>query len=116
MAIDCGNQLGMCALFNHNTATIDLCVLIMITPTSFTTSQCHVLSQNAVIEGTYLAMEYMSTRNGGKGGTVINVASMGGQSILSCDHSCGQTSSTSKVPLIPKPIHVNVCDRLLEIL
>ena len=109
MAIDCGNQLGTCALFNHNTVTIDSCVLIMITPTSFTTS--HVLSQNAVIEGTYLAMEYMSTRNGGKGGTVINVASMGGQSILSCGHSCGQ-----KVVLTLAYkcfyMYLNVCDKL----
>ena len=38
--------------------------------------------QCAVIEGTYLAFEYMSTKNGGKGGTVINVSSMGGQSSL----------------------------------
>ena len=36
--------------------------------------------QHAVIEGTYLALEYMSTNNGGKGGTVVNVSSLAGQS------------------------------------
>ena len=32
----------------------------------------------AVIEGTFLAVEYMSESNGGRGGTVVNVASFGG--------------------------------------
>lgn len=36
-----------------------------------------------MIEGTYLAFEYMSTRSGGKGGTVVNVSSMGGKSLAS---------------------------------
>ena len=34
--------------------------------------------QIAVIEGTFLAIEHMSERKGGHGGTVINVASFGG--------------------------------------
>lgn len=42
--------------------------------------------QCAVIEGTWLAFKYMSTKNGGKGGTVINVSSMGGQ--FSFMHAC----------------------------
>ncbi len=32
-----------------------------------------------MIEGTYLGIEYMSTKRGGRGGTIINVASMGGK-------------------------------------
>ena len=32
-----------------------------------------------MIEGTFLAIEYMSENNGGRGGTVINVASFGGE-------------------------------------
>ena len=35
--------------------------------------------QIAVIEGTFLAIEHMSERKGGQGGTVINVASFGGR-------------------------------------
>ena len=31
-----------------------------------------------MIEGTFLAVEYMSENKGGRGGTVINVASFGG--------------------------------------
>lgn len=31
-----------------------------------------------MIEGTFLAIEHMSERKGGQGGTVINVASFGG--------------------------------------
>ena len=38
--------------------------------------------QYAVIEGTWLAFKYMSTKNGGKGGTIINVSSMGGQCLI----------------------------------
>ena len=38
--------------------------------------------QCAVIEGTWLAFKYMSTKNGGNGGTVINVSSMGGQCLI----------------------------------
>ncbi len=34
--------------------------------------------QIAVIEGTYLGLHHMSPDNGGRGGTVINVASFGG--------------------------------------
>ena len=30
------------------------------------------------MEGTFLALEYMSTQKGGKGGTVVNVSSFGG--------------------------------------
>lgn len=37
-----------------------------------------VIIQIAVIEGTFLAIEHMSERKGGQGGTVINVASFGG--------------------------------------
>ena len=32
-----------------------------------------------MIEGTFLALEYMSTRKGGQGGVVVNVASMAGK-------------------------------------
>lgn len=32
-----------------------------------------------MIEGTFLAIEHMSERKGGQGGTVINVASFGGR-------------------------------------
>ena len=39
-------------------------------------------AQYAVIEGTWLAFKYMSTKNGGNGGTVINVSSMGGQCLI----------------------------------
>ena len=41
-----------------------------------------MILQCAVIEGTYLAMEYMSTRKGGKGGIVINTASIAGTSLM----------------------------------
>ena len=41
-----------------------------------------MILQCAVIEGTYLAMEYMSTRKGGKGGIVINTASTAGTSLM----------------------------------
>ena len=34
--------------------------------------------QVAVIEGTYLGVEFMSTNKGHRGGDVINIASMGG--------------------------------------
>ena len=34
--------------------------------------------QVAVIEGTYLGIEFMSTQKGHKGGDVINISSMGG--------------------------------------
>ena len=37
-----------------------------------------IILQCAVIEGTYLALEYMSTKKGGKGGIVINTASIAG--------------------------------------
>ena len=50
--------------------------------------ECTYVMQHAVIEGTYLALEYMSTNNGGKGGTVINVSSMAGQSSMATLHSC----------------------------
>ena len=32
-----------------------------------------------MIEGTYIALDYMSTSKGGKGGTIINVSSMAGK-------------------------------------
>ena len=41
---------------------------------------CDYHMQVAVIEGTRLGVKYMSTKKGGRGGTIINVASMGGQS------------------------------------
>lgn len=34
-----------------------------------------------MMEGTHLAIEFMSQRLGGKGGVVINVSSMGGRSV-----------------------------------
>ncbi len=34
-----------------------------------------------MIEGTRLGVEHMSTSNGGRGGTIINVASMGGETM-----------------------------------
>ena len=36
------------------------------------------INLRAVIEGTFLAVEYMSTRHGGRGGLVVNTASFGG--------------------------------------
>ncbi|XP_078000797.1 15-hydroxyprostaglandin dehydrogenase [NAD(+)]-like [Glandiceps talaboti] len=36
------------------------------------------INVNAVIEGTYLAVKYMGTKNGGKGGVVINTSSVVG--------------------------------------
>ncbi|XP_070579024.1 15-hydroxyprostaglandin dehydrogenase [NAD(+)]-like [Ptychodera flava] len=36
------------------------------------------INLNAVIEGTYLAVKYMGTQNGGKGGVVINTSSVVG--------------------------------------
>lgn len=32
-----------------------------------------------MIEGTYLGVQHMSTKNGGRGGTIVNVASLGGK-------------------------------------
>lgn len=45
-------------------------------------------SQGAVIEGTYLGIQHMSTKHGGKGGTIINVASLGGEEIIWCHRIC----------------------------
>ena len=41
-------------------------------------SLCRSHLQVAVIEGTYLGVEFMSTNKGHRGGDVINIASMGG--------------------------------------
>ena len=45
---------------------------------SCTSRGCCVL-QVAMMESTYLAVEFMSHARGGRGGVVINVASMGGE-------------------------------------
>ena len=37
-----------------------------------------MMLQVAMMEGTYLAVEFMSRARGGRGGVVINVSSMGG--------------------------------------
>ena len=38
----------------------------------------NIPTQIAVMEGTYLGLEYMSTQRGGRGGSIINMASFGG--------------------------------------
>ena len=42
-----------------------------------------------------MAMEFMSTKNGGKGGAVVNVSSMGGQSYNNTIHD-NNTHSLNK--------------------
>jgi 15-hydroxyprostaglandin dehydrogenase (NAD) len=38
----------------------------------------HLCSQGGVVRGTQLALQYMGKHNGGKGGAVLNVASVAG--------------------------------------
>ena len=62
---------------------INACILAVTMTQFIMFCLAGLVLQSAVIEGTYLAMEYMSTRNGGSGGAIINVSSMGGQSLHS---------------------------------
>ena len=48
-----------------------------VSPNCYLVSCCPHL-QVAVIEGTYLAVEFMSTKRGHNGGDVINISSLGG--------------------------------------
>ena len=48
-----------------------------------------------MIEGTFLALEHMSTQKGGKGGAIVNVSSFGGnwhanfkRAINDCIYNC----------------------------
>ena len=44
----------------------------------------NIIIQVAVIEGTLLGLEFMSIKKGGRGGTIVNVASFGG---TKCSHN-----------------------------
>ncbi len=57
------------------------------TPNRLSSASCCFYSfvvtfQNAVIDGTYLAQQFMSKQNGGDGGVVINVSSIAGDLII----------------------------------
>ena len=56
-----------------------------------------------MIEGTYLALEYMSTKNGGKGGIVINTASLGGSPPLSLSSNLYHVCSFICLGIDPGP-------------
>ena len=45
-------------------------------------SQYRILFQKGTLRGTRLAMKYLSADNGGKGGAIVNMASMAGNSCL----------------------------------
>ena len=49
-----------------------------------------------MIEGTYLGIQHMSTNNGGRGGTIVNVASLGGKEVCNGgDRQKGQKNKTN---------------------
>ena len=55
--------------------------------TSISTLRIHSIAlciQAAVIQGTYLGIEFMSKENGGTGGSVINISSYAGNCNLYC--------------------------------
>ena len=45
--------------------------------------------QTAVIQGTYLGIEFMSKDNGGRGGSVINISSYAGMQLSFKPDTCG---------------------------
>ena len=54
------------------------------------------------MEGTHMAVEFMSSSRGGRGGVVINVASMGGRSLL-----VEETISLCSAGILPMPYAPN---------
>lgn len=59
--------------------------MIAINTVSMCRSSIELISgvpyQVAVIEGTFLGIEFLSSRRGGRGGVIINVSSMGGEEV-----------------------------------
>ena len=54
------------------------------------------------MEGTHMAVEFMSSSRGGRGGVVINVASMGGRSLL-----VEEKNSPCSAGILPMPYAPN---------
>jgi len=50
----------------------------MIPYLSVVTLHVYIVLQNAVIQGTYLGIEFMSKENEGTGGSIINISSYAG--------------------------------------
>ena len=55
------------------------------------------------MEGTHLAVEFMSLTRGGKGGVVINVSSMGGLSHRGNHYICTYTPAAGILPMTYAP-------------
>ncbi len=69
-----------------------------------------------MVDGTYLAREYLSKTEGGRGGLVINISSMAGMSTLSAwfDYTLFQQNFCNDVKLEQFFLHIHtICDQLI---